>query len=331
MKVCPKYYGWKTTASEKNICFHLKVGYLQEAGHSANFIINFYYSLQFVFFYVIFFAQHEKLVSVIANLSKSVQREKEEKNNLQTELVCLKRQVSQPIGTSAPDVEAVLLAELMSMELLANLQTPDVTKSIISDRSLPAKVKSHLALADTQEALLNNAGCFLQLLDLHLESGQDGDGRKLAASDTKDYVQFNFSKAGSVELFSKDCSIKISPRGAPQEPCLSLPMCSPTSEEATTGLGGGVRRMLGKLIGRDTKDRTLVSPDAQPNICACPNTQDSESGSDVKARVHNEEEAMIKTKALLKQLTSSKEKVEQQVLSLMSSLFEEQIVKSEGW
>ena len=72
-------------------------------------------------------------------------------------------------------------------------------------------------------------------------------------------------------------------------------MYSPTSEEATTGLAGGVRRMLGKLIGRDTKDRTLVSPDAQPNICACPNTQDSESGSDVKARVHNEEEAMIKT------------------------------------
>lgn len=83
--------------------------------------------------------------------------------------------------------------------------------------------------------------------------------------------------------------------------------------------------MLGKLIGRDTKDRTLVSPDAQPNICACPNTQDSESGSDVNARVHNEEEAMIKT------MTSSKEKVEQQVLSFMSSLFEEQIVKSEGW
>ena len=275
------------------------------------------------------FLQHEKLVSVIANLSKSVQREKEEKNNLQSELVCLKKQVSQPIGSSAPDVEAVLLAELMSMELLANLQTPDVTKNILSDSSLPAKVKSHLALADTQEALLNNAGCFLQLLDLHLDSGQKTNGRKLAETDAEDYVQFNFSRAGSVELFSKDCSIKISPRGAPQEPCLSLPMYNPTTDESPTGLAGGVRRMLGKLIGRDTKERTSVSPDAPPIPRA--NAQGSAPGRDVKPGLHDQEEAMIKTKALLKQLANSKEKVEQQVLTLMSSLFEEQIDRSDGW
>ena len=266
---------------------------------------------------------------MIANLSKSVQREKEEKNNLQTELVCLKKQVSQPTGASAPDVEAVLLAELMSMELLANLQTPDVTKSMLTDSTLPTKVKNHLALADTQEALLNNAGCFLQLLDLHLDTEQDDSAKKLVQSDTKDYVQFNFSRAGSVELFSKDCSIKISPRGVPQEPCLSLPMYNPVSDEASSGLAGGVRRMLGKLIGRDTKDRTSVSPDAQPSIRA--NAHGSVPESDVKAPVHDHEEAMIKTKALLKQLASSKEKVEQQVLSLMSSLFEEQIVRNEGW
>ena len=266
-------------------------------------------------------------MSVIANLSKSVQREKEEKNNLHTELVCLKKQVSQPMG-SAPDIEAVLLAELMSMELLANIQTPDVAKSILADSSLPAKVKGHLALADTQEALLNNASCFLKLLDLHLDS--DYDGKKLGASAAKDCVQFNLSRAGAVELFSKDCSIKISPRGAPQEPCLNLPMYNPTNSETATGLAGGVRRMLGKLIGRDTKERTTVSPDAQPNIPPCANAQGSVRGSDVRTSVRDQGEAMIKTKALLKQLTSSKEKVEQQVLNLMSSLFEEQIVSNEG-
>lgn len=266
-------------------------------------------------------------MTVIANLSKSVQREKEEKNNLQTELVCLKKQASQPIGTSAPDVEAVLLAELMSMELLANLQNPDAAKSILSDSSLPAKVKSHLALADTQETLLNNAGCFLQLLDLHLDTELDANGRKLAASEAKEYLQFNFSRAGSVELFSKDCSIKISPRGIPQEPCLSLPMYNAgNADENATGLAGGVRRMLGKLIGRESKDRTPVSPGVQPSSRACPVPV-----SDVSTRVRDHEEAMIKTKALLTQLTSSKEKVEQQVLGLLSTLFDEQITKNEGW
>lgn len=266
-------------------------------------------------------------MTVIANLSKSVQREKEEKNNLHTELVCLKKQASQPIGTSAPDVEAVLLAELMSMELLANLQNPDAAKSILSDSSLPAKVKSHLALADTQETLLNNAGCFLQLLDLHLDTELDANGRKLAASEAKEYLQFNFSRAGSVELFSKDCSIKISPRGIPQEPCLSLPMYNAgNADENATGLAGGVRRMLGKLIGRESKDRTPVSPGVQPSSRACPVPV-----SDVSTRVRDHEEAMIKTKALLTQLTSSKEKVEQQVLGLLSTLFDEQITKNEGW
>ncbi|XP_068729598.1 centromere-associated protein E-like isoform X2 [Montipora capricornis] len=270
---------------------------------------------------------HEKLVSVIANLSKSVQREKEEKNNLQTELVCLKKQVSQPVGSNTPDVEAVLLAELMSMELLANLQTPDVTKSILSDTSLPAKVKSHLALADTQEALLNNAGCFLQLLDLHLDPEQNTSERKRVASDAKDFVHFNFSRAGSVELFSKDCSIKISPRGAPPEPCLSFPMYN-TSNDESAGLAGGVRRMLGRLIGRDTKDKTLRSPENHSNIRPSASFQPSASGMDEKAR--DQEEAMRKTKALLRELSNSKEKVEQQVLSLMSSLFEEQIDRNEG-
>ncbi|KAL9954875.1 hypothetical protein ACROYT_G042460 [Oculina patagonica] len=268
---------------------------------------------------------HEKLVTVIANLSKSVQREKEEKNNLQTELVCLKKQVSQPIGTSAPDVEAVLLAELMSMELLANLQNPNVAKGVLSDSTLPAKVKSHLALADTQETLLNNAGCFLQLLDLHLDTELDANGRKLAASEAKEYLQFNFSRAGSVELFSKDCSIKISPRGVPQEPCLSLPMYNAGTDENASGLAGGVRRMLGKLMGRESKDRTSVSPGTQPSSRAC-----STPTSDVKSRARDHDEAMIKTKALLAQLTSSKEKVEQQVLSLLSTLFDEQITKGEG-
>lgn len=264
-------------------------------------------------------------MTVIANLSKSVQREKEEKNNLQTELVCLKKQVSQPIGTSAPDVEAVLLAELMSMELLANLQNPNVAKGILSDSTLPAKVKSHLALADTQETLLNNAGCFLQLLDLHLDTELDANGRKRAASEAKEYLQFNFSKAGSVELFSKDCSIKISPRGVPQEPCLSLPMYNAGTDDNASGLAGGVRRMLGKLMGRESKDRTSASPGTQPSgrACAAPT-------SEVKSRARDQDEAMIKTKALLTQLTSSKEKVEQQVLSLLSTLFDEQITKSEG-
>lgn len=263
---------------------------------------------------------------MIANLSKSVQREKEEKNTLQTELVCLKRQVSQPTGNNIPDVEAILLAELMSMELLANLQTPDVTKSILSDSALSTKVKSHLALVDTQEALLNNAGCFLQLLDLHLNSEQSTEKRELA-SDESDCVHFNFSRAGSVELFSKDCSIKISPRGAPPEPCLSLPMYNTSSDESA-GLAGGVRRMLGRLIGRDTKDRTPGSPETHPSIRARPSLQGSTPGREDKS--HDQEEAMRKTKALLKQLSNSREKVEQQVLSLMSSLFEEQIDKKEG-
>ena len=261
---------------------------------------------------------------MIANLSKSVQREKEEKNTLQTELVCLKRQVSQPTGNNTPDVEAILLAELMSMELLANLQTPDVTKSILSDSTLSTKVKSHLALVDTQEALLNNAGCFLQLLDLHLNSEQSSVKREVA-SDESDCVQFNFSRAGSVELFSRDCSIKISPRGAPPEPCLSLPMYNTSSDESA-GLAGGVRRMLGRLIGRDTKDRTPGSPETHPSIRA--SLQGSTPGREEKS--HDQEEAMRKTKALLKQLSNSREKVEQQVLSLMSSLFEEQIDKKEG-
>lgn len=265
-------------------------------------------------------------MSVIANLSKSVQREKEEKNNLQTELVCLKKQVSQPMG-AAPDVEAVLLAELMSMELLANLQNPDVAKSILSDSTLPAKVKSHLALADTQETLLNNAGCFLQLLDLHLDSELDANERKLAASEAKEYLQFNFSRAGSVELFSKDCSIKISPRGVPQEPCVSLPMYNAGTDENASGLAGGVRRMLGKLMGsRESKDRTAISPDTQPTSRSC-----SVPTSDVKPSTRDQDEAMIKTKALLTKLTSSKEKVEQQLLSLLSTLFDEQITKTEGW
>lgn len=263
-------------------------------------------------------------MTVIANLSKSVQREKEEKNNLQTELVCLKKQVSQPTGTSAPDVEAVLLAELMSMELLANLQNPSVAKGILSDSTLPAKVKSHLALADTQETLLNNAGCFLQLLDLHLDTELDANGRKRAASEAKEYLQFNFSRAGSVELFSKDCSIKISPRGVPQESCLSLPMYNAGGDENASGLAGGVRRMLGKLMGRESKDR--ASPGTQPSSRAHPVPT-----SDVKPRARDQDEAMIKTKALLTRLTSSKEKVEQQVLSLLSTLFDEQITKSEGW
>ena len=265
-------------------------------------------------------------MSVIANLSKSVQREKEEKNNLQTELVCLKKQVSQPMG-AAPDVEAVLLAELMSMELLANLQNPDVAKSILSDSTLPAKVKSHLALADTQETLLNNAGCFLQLLDLHLDSELDANERKLAASEAKEYLQFNFSRAGSVELFSKDCSIKISPRGVPQEPCVSLPMYNTGTDENASGLAGGVRRMLGKLMGsRESKDRTAISPGTQPT-----SRSSSVPTSDVKPSTRDQDEAMIKTKALLTKLTSSKEKVEQQLLSLLSTLFDEQITKTEGW
>ena len=269
-----------------------------------------------------FSLQHEKLVSVIANLSKSVQREKEEKNNLQTKLVCLKKQVSQPMGSS-PDVEAILLAELMSLDLLANLQTPDVAKSILSDTSLPAKVKSHLALFETQEALLSNAGCFLQLLDLHLVCNQDFMRRKDGAPGTKDHLQFTLPRPGVVEMSPKDSS-----RSVFQEPNLSLSMCNPESDETSTGLAGGVRKMLVKLIGRDSRERT--SPDAQPSAPSFSSGQGSLSGNDVRVTMPGRREIMVKTKALLKQLSNSKGNVEQQVLNLMSSLAEEQVNGSEG-
>ena len=230
--------------------------------------------------------------------------------------------MSQPMG-SPPDVEAILLAELMSLDLLANLQTPDVAKSILSDKLLPVKVKSHLALFETEEALLNNAGCFLQLLDLHLVCNQDFSWRKDGAPGTKDHLQFTFSRPGAVEMSSKDSSRSVS-----QEPNLSLSMCSPASDETSTGLAGGVRKMLVKLIGRDSRER--ASPDAQPNARSFSNGHGSLSGNDVRVTMPGRREIMIKTKALLKQLSNSKGNVEQQVLNLMSSLMEEQVNGSEG-
>ena len=264
-------------------------------------------------------------MSVIANLSKSVQREKEEKNTLQSELFCLKKQVSQPVATSAPGVDAVLLSELMSMELLANLHHVDVTKSI------PAKFKGHLASMETKEALLHNTGCFLQLLDLYLETQHEMGAKKIATAEAKEYLHFNFSRAGSVELFSKDCSIKISPRGGPQEPCLSLPMCNANTGENATGLASGVRRMLGKLIGRDSKGRAPLPPNSSQPQRACVSGLDSAASQDVDASlVDSDKEVMIKTKALMKQLSSSKEKVEQQVLGLLSTLFGEPLICNQG-
>lgn len=63
---------------------------------------------------------------------------------------------------------------------------------------------------------------------------------------------------GLVELFFKDCFIKIFFRGVFKEFCFSLFMYNSSFDENFFGLVGGVCRMLGKFMGWESKDRMLV-------------------------------------------------------------------------
>ena len=276
-------------------------------------------------------------MTVIANLSKSVQKEKEEKTSLRSELVCLKKQVTtHSPGPGRPGVEVQLLAELMSMELLCNLHQSDAMKKYVLKSNLPARVKGFLRSVQTQEALILNAGHTLQLLDIQLESSKDNDHCKKIS----DRLQFNVSHAGSVELLSKDCSIKISPLGPPREPALSLPVYrkSPTASEGV-GMGptGGIRKMLGRLLGREPKEVTSPqknSPKSPPFTHAQDakaDAHDPARGRDGKTASRPEEEGFPeKAKVLMKKLAKSKGRIEEQVVTMMAEALGEELTHEEG-
>lgn len=265
------------------------------------------------------------MVTVIANLSKSVQKEKEEKNNLRSELVCLKKQVSHPSSNTKPETEVQLLAELLSMELLCHLHQSKGMKKYVLESNLPTKVKDFFKSVQTQEALILNAGYILQLLDLHLETNNDIERRK----EINDCLQFNFSRAGSVELYSKDCSIKISPLGNQREPVLSLPVYgnSQTSEGGICSPVGGIRKMFGRLLGREPKEMTSPKKMTSPRS-PCHDFVRVLDGSPQVLEEHDS--SPDKATTLMKKLARSKEKVEQQVVNLLSQVFGEQIIRKEG-
>lgn len=120
-----------------------------------------------------FFVQTDTLVSVIQNLSKSVQREKEAKHSLQSELTCLKRKVSSSPTATAPDIEALFLAELMSMQLLTHVYRSDAVYNAVSHSDLPSKVRDYMTSTCSQENMLLNTGYMLQLLDSCLGFEED--------------------------------------------------------------------------------------------------------------------------------------------------------------
>jgi hypothetical protein len=134
--------------------------------------------------------QTDTLVSVIQNLSKSVQREKEAKHSLQSELTCLKRKVSNSPTATAPEIEALFLAELMSMQLLTHVHQSEAVFNAVRQSDLPSKVREYMTSTSSQESMLLNTGYMLQLLDSCLGFGEEQDN--VIQSEQKGRRSFSF-------------------------------------------------------------------------------------------------------------------------------------------
>lgn len=119
--------------------------------------------------------QTDTLVSVIQNLSKTVQREKEEVKSLQSELTCLKRKVAHSPTANAPDIEALFLAELMSMQLLTHVHQSEAVYEAVRNSDLPIKVKEYMTSESTQQNMVLNTGYMLNLLDSVLGFSEDAE------------------------------------------------------------------------------------------------------------------------------------------------------------
>lgn len=114
---------------------------------------------------------------MIANLSKSVQREKEQKKCLQSELVCIKRQISHPINVTNHDVEALLLVEVLSMQILASLNPHDGTGPYTSETLHTQRAKDYMNYRKTQETLVTNAKGLVTLLESFLQTTENSIGK----------------------------------------------------------------------------------------------------------------------------------------------------------
>ena len=124
----------------------------------------------FLFFFPTLLLQTDKLVTVIANLSKSVQREKEQKKCLQSELVCIKRQISHPVSGSNHDVEALLLSEVLSMQILASLNPDDDNGPYTTETLHTQRAKDYMSYRKTQETFLTNAEALTKLMESLLQA-----------------------------------------------------------------------------------------------------------------------------------------------------------------
>ena len=139
-------------------------------------LLCFNYGTIFSLFYNL---QTDKLVTVIANLSKSVQREKEQKKCLQSELVCIKRQISHPVSGSSHDVEALLLAEVLSMQMLASLNPDDTAGPYTAETLHTRRAKDYMSYRKTQETFLTNAEGLVKLMESFLDTSETCEGKPL--------------------------------------------------------------------------------------------------------------------------------------------------------
>ena len=129
------------------------------------------------------------------------------------------------------------------------------------------------------------------------------------------HFRFNFSQAGGVELFSKDCSIKISPRGSGYDPCTG-PI--PTGDD-DNGAWKGVKRMIGKLVTSSASCSENV-PTNEVQQASLDTVQLEKNVSE-----SNPENTTNKIPVLIKHLAFSKRKIERQICNLLAVVFDEQL------
>ncbi|XP_048586014.1 centromere-associated protein E isoform X2 [Nematostella vectensis] len=248
----------------------------------------------------------DTLVSVIQNLSKSVQREKEEKFSLQSELSCLKRQASISPTSNAPEIEALFLAELMSMQLLCHLHQSEAAWDALRHSDLPATVKDYMTSHSTQEGVLLSTGYMLQLIDTCLGF----------TDEDKDISMLSPTKA-----FQHDDSesSKKSQQGEPVSP--------KKQHSYMLGVTGGIRKMIGRLVGKEHKTLEHVEEETEEVQHTLQSTQPDKVRDQRPAPSGPHETS---TKRLLAGLSHSKHKLEKQIANLLLSAFGEQLVVNQA-
>ena len=129
-----------------------------------------------------------------------------------------------------------------------------------------------------------------------------------------------------MELFSKDCSIKISPRGGGYDPCTGPIQNSDDDSNAWQG----VKKIIGKLVTGSPSSSDSAPPAPGDSNQVPLDTRHlrpkSWSMSDEKQNGGTENKVSV----LVKHLATSKRKIERQICNLLAVVFDEQLAKDDG-